>query len=418
MQDVNTAATAQFTEDDIEELLDSIDEDESAAPLLPAKRKRDEDERENKSEAPAAKRMKETSPSRSNPSPLSTSAHATTVNTAAPSSRATGKVAKPGKRIPVPGKKPKILRAVQLEIRDSLRSGGQSGSARHDRTVAILIKAGCFRGNAKRLEKLRQECMHGGGDPNPGLDINNPKQVACSRCGTIIQLKSVYQAKRFRDHWDKGTCKKPPRANTSITGYFSSGPKPVASSGPTQSRIAARKDLVILCPGLTGAIHPRIDYYIENCPAMGAGAKDINHYVQNLFESTRGITSIRDSRLTQEEWSQAYQCQNLDRRWRIDTSPHHPSVFSTSCFHEITLHSQADIGDPTIVCGACYEVYQLREFRTAINRSREKPHDKLKYTPNIHANPIQSRLMARYKGLEEIFNEVSSHSFGPSPAWY
>ncbi|KAJ7839112.1 hypothetical protein B0H14DRAFT_3458877 [Mycena olivaceomarginata] len=138
MQDVNTAATVQFTEDDIEELLDSIDEDESAAPLLPAKRQRDEDERENKSEAPAAKRMKETSPSRSNPSPLSTSAHATTVNTAAHSSRATGKVAKPGKRIPVPGKKPKIPRAVQLEIRDSLRSGGQSGSARHDRTVAII----------------------------------------------------------------------------------------------------------------------------------------------------------------------------------------------------------------------------------------------------------------------------------------
>jgi hypothetical protein len=37
MQDVNTAATAQFTEDDIEGLLDSIDEDELAAPLLPVK---------------------------------------------------------------------------------------------------------------------------------------------------------------------------------------------------------------------------------------------------------------------------------------------------------------------------------------------------------------------------------------------
>ncbi|KAK7008259.1 hypothetical protein R3P38DRAFT_3591876 [Favolaschia claudopus] len=358
--------------EDIDELVDSIVDDSSPAPLLPAKRSRTAE----KAALPPPKRQKKEAvlepslpiPSSPIPSPLSPSS----------SRSSASKTVAAGKKIVVfESGKPKIPRHVQLEIVDTLREGGQSTSARHDRVVSVLIKHGYFRGDPSKLEKLKRECTRDDGDPNPGLDIKNPKQVVCSRCDTAVQLQSIYQPKRFRDHWDSGSCRKPPPANKLITGFFSKTSQPLTNTGSSRRRPIA-KDLIKSCPGLTGVIHPRIDYYIEHSPATGAGAKEINHYVKELFESTRGISSIRDPRLTNEEWAKAYQCQSLDRRWQINTSAHHASVVSTGCLRKFTVHSQAELDDPTV---------------------------KLKCTPKIFSNPIQSRLMAKYKGLEEILNE-------------
>ncbi|KAJ7229866.1 hypothetical protein GGX14DRAFT_553370 [Mycena pura] len=299
-------------------------------------------------------------------------------------------------------RKPTIPEYVQLEILDSMRTGGQGHSSKHDRLVGILVKHGLFRGNEVKMETLRKECQRDGGDQNPGLDINNPKQVICSRCLKAVQLKAVYEAGRFREHWAKG-CKKAPTQNKSITGFFASKsfkavdipPKPPK---PTQFEKH--------CPGLTGAMHPRIEYYIDNCPATGAGAREINVYVQQLFES-RGIESIRDPKLTKEERVLAYHYQALDRDWRIETSPHRSSVVAVRCCIIFTVYREADLVDDTIVCPACWAVYLRKEFRTAINRKRGKTHMQLKCTPKIYSNPIQSRLMAQYQGLEELLADRS-----------
>ncbi|KAJ7212979.1 hypothetical protein GGX14DRAFT_564026 [Mycena pura] len=110
--------------------------------------------------------------------------------------------ADPAEELPGHTPRPEILIPyyVQHEIRDSLRKGGLS--AKHDRVVAVLIKHNLYRGNEKRLDKLRKECTRNGGDPNPGLDINNPKQVVCSRRQKPVQLKGVNEPGRFRDHWN------------------------------------------------------------------------------------------------------------------------------------------------------------------------------------------------------------------------
>ncbi|KAJ7734199.1 hypothetical protein DFH07DRAFT_688256, partial [Mycena maculata] len=64
----------------------------------------------------------------------------------------------------------------------------------------------------------------------------------------------------------------------------------------------------------------------------------------------------------------------------------------------------------SIVCEACWNIYLLREFCNAINHNRDKPHARAKFTPKIHANPIQSRIMARYHGLEEFLAKRSELS--------
>ncbi|KAJ7446900.1 hypothetical protein B0H11DRAFT_2248676 [Mycena galericulata] len=304
-------------------------------------------------------------------------------------------------------------REVQYQITEAMRNGGKSTSAIHDRVVRVLIQHGLFRASPRKLEALRAACKKGG-DPNPGLDPKNPKQVICSHCHTVVQLQSVYQAQRFLDHLNNPkTCKvKPVEApSNSIASFF----KPVAG-GTTTKKVATRPhpnpvDLGKLCPGLTGAIHPRIDYYIENCPATGAGAREINHYVKLLFARRfKGIESVADARLTKEDREKAYHHQSLDRRWRIETSPHRASVVSAKCLVKFTVQSQDVLEDPTVVCEACWEVYLLREFRNAINRSRDKPHAKAKCTPKLYSNPIQSRVMARYHGLEEFLAERSELS--------
>ncbi|KAF7371887.1 hypothetical protein MVEN_00046000 [Mycena venus] len=302
-------------------------------------------------------------------------------------------------------KKPFIPRDVQFEILESLRKGGQSNSARHDRVVAILIRYGLYRGDQKRLRKLEKECKKDDGDPNPGLDINNPKQVVCSRCKQPVQLQAVYQAGRFRDHWLKGTCLKPAAPNKSISAFFkpANAPSEMLAAKPRVKPAEFTK----FCPGLTGAIHPRIDYYIENCPSAGAGARHINVYVKQLYETARGIVSITDSELSEQDRAKAYQQQRLDRTWRIETSPQHAAVVATHCLVQFTVRSQRELNDPTLVCTPCEAVYSSREFRNAINHNRDKTHAQMKCTPKIYSNPIQARLMAKYHGLEEFLGKRS-----------
>ncbi|KAJ7191259.1 hypothetical protein GGX14DRAFT_579109 [Mycena pura] len=304
--------------------------------------------------------------------------------------------------------KPTIPEYVQLEILDSLRTGGQSMTAKHDRVAYILIKHGLFRGSEKRLEKLRKECSRDGGDPNPGLDVNNPKQVICSVCKKPVQLRALYDASRFRDHWfnTKKPCKplKAQPVQASLGSFF----KP-AQAAPQSAAVVIPppREFEKFCPGLTGNIHPRIVYYIDNCPATGGGARQINFYVDTLFRESHGITTITDSKLTLKQRKRAYNRQALDRGWRIETSPQRSSVVSTKCLVKFKVSSAAAVNDAKVVCSECWNVYLLKNFRTAINRDREKTHAEAKCTPKLYSNPIQTRLVAQYEGLGELLNEDS-----------
>ncbi|KAJ7055055.1 hypothetical protein C8F01DRAFT_1234841 [Mycena amicta] len=262
---------------------------------------------------------------------------------------------KPAKK-PLPKvARPALPEHVQLEILESLKTGGQSETAKHDRIAAILICYGLFRGSEKKLEKLRRECKIAGGDPNPGVDILNPKQVVCSRCGQTVQLKALYDAQRFRDHWfnKKKPCKPLPAPNTLIMNFFK---KPTGAPKPAATAIVRTPDVFEKpCPGLTGHIHPRIDYYIDNCQA---------------------------------------------------------TVVSTRCLVKFTVKSAAAVDDPKVVCRMCWAVFLRREFRTALNRNRDKPHAKVKFTPKVYSNPIQSRLVGKFHGLREFLNERSDPKAG------
>ncbi|KAJ7203239.1 hypothetical protein GGX14DRAFT_570121 [Mycena pura] len=52
-------------------------------------------------------------------------------------------------------------------------------------------------------------------------------------------------------------------------------------------------------------------------------------------------------------------------------------------------------------------MFVRHEFRTAINRNRDKSYEELKCTPKIYNNPIQTKLVMKYKGLQEFLAERS-----------
>ncbi|KAJ7764023.1 hypothetical protein DFH07DRAFT_770673 [Mycena maculata] len=361
-----------LSDGDVEEFLRELHE--QTPPPVPSKRPRERHDKEAEEDVPLPKRTKgPTSLLQEKPAPTSSPAslpkdldnHEKSAKQAGSTGTGTSK-------------KPLIPRHVQFEILDSLRQGGLSKSARHDRVIVILIRHSLYRGDKKRLKKLEEGCKKDGGDPNPGLDINNPKQVVCSRCKQPVQLQAVF----FKP------------AKTSSTP---------ASKAPQVKPAEFTK----FCLGLTGAIHPRIDYYIENCPSTGAGARHINFYVKRLYEAARGIVSITDPELSEKERTKAYQQQHLDRARRIETSPQHSAVVATHCVVKFTVHSQRELDDPTLVCTPCETVYSSREFRNAINHNRDKTHAQMKCIPKIYSNPIQARLMAKYHGLEEFLGKRS-----------
>ncbi|KAJ7211695.1 hypothetical protein GGX14DRAFT_623340 [Mycena pura] len=386
MKDIGQSVLT-FEETDLTALVRSLEGEDAAAnapgPSAPRKRRRGSTSDHEAEDVPAEKRTKRAQPA----PPTSSESRRKNVSTKTkPKTKRSEPSTSPiSERSPLTPR-PNIPYHVQQEIKDSLRNGVPSDSAKHDRVVGILIKSGLFRGNEKRLDKLRRECM-ASGDPNPGLDINNPKQVICSRCQKPVQLKAIYEAKRFLDHWNKGACKKAPvpaaAGSLSITSFFGAALKTPASTLVVHKPKPTSFEK--LCPGLTSIIHPRIGYYIDNCPATGGGAHPINFYVAALFKK-RKITSIRDSRLTEEDRKQAYHQKALDNDWRIETSPHRASVVSTHCRVNFTVSSASAVRDDAVVCPECW---------------------KLKYTPKIYDNPIQTKLMTKYKGLEELLAERS-----------
>ncbi|KAJ7216059.1 hypothetical protein GGX14DRAFT_391721 [Mycena pura] len=205
MEDVSHwQADTRIGDTDLAALVGYLEEEDADAdrPSVPEKRKRKNGAGGDDNDAPARKRTKEAQPTTST---SSTCKQPSTVKEKKALASEIG--ASPAPRISCRTSRPEIPYEVQHEIKRTLRDGGQSDSARHDRAIGVLIKWSLYRGNEKRLEKLRKECTRDGGDPNPGLDINNPKQVVCSRCHKAVQLKAVYEAGRFRDHWNKGACK-------------------------------------------------------------------------------------------------------------------------------------------------------------------------------------------------------------------
>ncbi|KAJ7212984.1 hypothetical protein GGX14DRAFT_564031 [Mycena pura] len=195
----------------------------------------------------------------------------------------------------------------------------------------------------------------------------------------------------------------------------SKGPKEAAIAGnapSTRVSVALKPkptSFEKLCGGLTGALHPRIDCLIDHCPATGGGSRPINYYVASLFKK-RKITSITDQRLSKEDRALAYHQKALDNDWRIETSPHRASVVSTHCLVKFTVKTPSEVNDDKVVCSECWAVYLHREFRTAMNRNRNKLYDQLKCTPKIYDNPIQTKLMAKYKGLEGFLAKHSELS--------
>ncbi|KAF7363116.1 hypothetical protein MVEN_00664000 [Mycena venus] len=202
-------------------------------------------------------------------------------------------------------KKPLIPRDVQFEILESLRKGGQSNSARHDRVVAILIRHGLYRGDKKRLKTLEEPA-------------NAPSKTPAT---------------------------KPPVKPVEITKF---------------------------CPGLTGAIHPRIDYYIENCPSTGAGARHINVYMKQLYETAWSIVSITDSELSEQDRAKAYQQQRLDRAWRIETSPQHAAVMATHCLVQFTARLMAKYHGLEEFLGKRSDLNVFRQFAIAVGEGQFK----------------------------------------------
>ena len=179
MEDVSHWQTdTRIGDTDLAALVESLEEEDADAdgPNVSEKRKRKNGADGDDDDAPERKRTKGmqltawTSSTHKEPSVVKENKTLASKNGVSPAPKISYRISRP-----------EVPYEVQHEIKRTLRDGGQSDSARHDRAVAVLIKWNLYRGNEKRLEKLRKECTRDGGDPNPGLDINNPKQVVCSR---------------------------------------------------------------------------------------------------------------------------------------------------------------------------------------------------------------------------------------------
>jgi hypothetical protein len=304
------------------------------------------------------------------------------------------KPAKPKKTTTKPPKPPKKEKPSLPEA-IGLSAGGQSKSAIAEREQRRLVAAGIFEVSTKRWENFQEKCREL--DDDAGFDLDRPQEVMCSYCQKWIKMKAVYSLARFAEHRTK-PCKAPPPVDDKIQTLAQFG---LSSSAPCPCPSATKPVKVSKpCPGLTEKLDARIGYYLTHTSVTGAGSKDERHYSLKHFQK-----EFKD--LDPEERACVRTAQLQDRIWRLDTTPGIMAVFATGnipCLKDFLVDPDDLLSETP--CEPCRLVLASRAFTITLNKQRAG-RETAKFTPGIYRNAVLGKIYARYKGLEELFLEVS-----------
>ncbi|KAF6742271.1 hypothetical protein DFP72DRAFT_1022703 [Ephemerocybe angulata] len=252
-----------------------------------------------------------------------------------------------------------------------------------------------FRTHSMKLRNFQEKILSI--DPNAEFKESDACAVRCSACAKWLQMRLLYDTRRFSEHRRGGKCRST-QAKGSIT-------KSLLSMG----FVRTKKDLdtsqlcmsPLPCPGLTREAEPKVEAYICRTSATYGGAPSRMSIARTLFD-------IIDLKVLWSDLNAKQQRMVLRREvtlaaWRIVREVE--AVFSVKC--DITVYTA--IGKDPSPCHSCKSLLELHSFQVALRRPQPSEAN-MKYVPKAHRCTQLGEIYLKYHGVRELLEKDDGRS--------
>ncbi|KAA1468573.1 hypothetical protein DENSPDRAFT_814932 [Dentipellis sp. KUC8613] len=255
-----------------------------------------------------------------------------------------------------------------------------------------------FRANSQSLDRFRNKVL--AEDPHAEFKSHDLCAVRCSACATWIQMRVLYDLKRWKEHRTSAKCTKQRSKGLitkSLQSFFSPKTTPstaftkAGAGSPLQGTVETSK---VPCSGLTRDANRLVDKYLRRTAVDGGGAPSRECIAVQLFH--RESRLCRWSALTYAERMKVTRREQQLYKWLNKHSL--GAVFSTKCAGQASPSPSIPDYAP---CTQCLHLLHLHTFQNALNVPL--PLDKnTKFTPKQYRSSALGDLYLRHQGLQEL----------------
>lgn len=223
-------------------------------------------------------------------------------------------------------------------------------------------------------------------------------RVTHSTCNKPNTMKGPFEIGHFKRHIS--TCKVVKAKGSTLKAFF----VPSKLSGDNEALTQEEAKAVLTpierpCAGLTAALDKRITQYLARTGARSAGGPSFDKVAIRLFEKEYSALCKSKKQTVQIQ-------QQNEHRWELDRT--YQRVVSTKCLKVVTTRvaqaltdKQEEIHWQTLICAYCRAVFNLHEFKVAINV--EEPEEfNYKYVNKRFQGEALGHVYLRCKGAREL----------------
>ncbi|KAJ6524888.1 hypothetical protein DFH09DRAFT_1372073 [Mycena vulgaris] len=242
-----------------------------------------------------------------------------------------------------------------------------------------------FRASTTRLGTFRAKILRD--DPHAEFKNDDVRRVRCSHCAVWIEMRTLYDLIRWKNHRNTTKCVKNRGSGLSTKSLFTLGFKKVPRINSTPTT-APPVRLPLPCPGLTRDSNEEISIYLARTTVPGGGAPSRTRIAEELFS-----TGWKD--LTERQQRMVLRRELSLQKWKLARGV--GAMFSSTCLSDV----QTIMGEDPVPCSECRALLSLHSFKVSIHRPM--PAQKaMKYVPIGYRDPELGALYLKYVGLREL----------------
>ncbi|KAF6742097.1 hypothetical protein DFP72DRAFT_1109656 [Ephemerocybe angulata] len=287
-----------------------------------------------------------------------------------------------------------------LTKRRKLNSGGPvDPSWAKQKALKVRLKSDPdFKGNRKRLQAWKARIRKA--DPHAEFSDADPCTVRCSSCCSWVQMRVLYDIRRFTEHRASARCMSRQANGLATPSLFALG----FTIKKTEEETV--QDLPIMvplpCPGLTSDADVRVATYLSRVTVSTGGAPARMTIARSLFELDDDTTWTGLSQLQQK---MVLRREEVLAAWRVSHGL--DAVYSTSCLE--TIHAPVDKVPPP--CEQCLSLFDLHTFQVAIRRPAPLESN-MKFVPKRYRCQKLGKIYLKYHGVRQLMemNEQDKRS--------
>ncbi|CAK5278910.1 unnamed protein product [Mycena citricolor] len=247
---------------------------------------------------------------------------------------------------------------------EALAHGPKEGSSwAKQKSLNASAKDAEFSPDAASLDRFQKSVLKD--NPRAEFSDANPRRVRCSNCASWLEMRTLYDLVRWREHRKTAKCKKARQSGLQTRSLFTMGFR-IISRSETQPIPSPAPLVTLPCPCLSAKAFPDVGRYILRTAVTGGGAPSRARIIDGLFPG-QGLR-WKDLSIKQKDYVLKREA-NL-QKWHISHGLH--IVSATNCMQNVAI-------------------------RRAVPDER-----RMKFVPGIYRDKELGTLYLKHVGLREL----------------